>query len=68
MILRRLKMNELFEKKEVNPTVNLTITLNQSEKNEFREFSKKANIPLSALVRIAMKNFIKTEGIKYVQD
>jgi len=61
-------MNELFEKKEVNPTVNLTITLNQSEKNEFREFSKKANIPLSALVRIAMKNFIKTEGIKYVQD
>lgn len=61
-------MNELFEKKEVNSTVNLTITLNQSEKNEFREFSKKANIPLSALVRIAMKNFIKTEGIKYVQD
>ena len=42
--------------------------MNQSEKNEFSEFSKKANIPLSALVRIAMKNFIKTEGAKYIND
>jgi|BioPla2DNA2_1021312.scaffolds.fasta_scaffold669500_1 predicted transcriptional regulator len=61
-------MSELFNKKEINPTVRVVISMNQSEKNEFSEFSKKANIPLSALVRIAMKNFIKTEGAKYIND
>jgi hypothetical protein len=45
----------------------LTITLNLSEKREFQDFSKKANIPLSAVVRMAVKNFIKNEGATYLQ-
>lgn len=61
-------MTELFNKKETNPTVNLTITLNQNEKREFQDFSKKANIPLSAIVRMAVKNFIKNEGETYLND
>lgn len=60
-----MKQGELFEKKEVNPTVNLTVTMNKDEKEFFKAFAEKMNIPLSAFVRLACKNFIATEGQKY---
>lgn len=63
-----LKMNELFEKKEINPTVKVVITMNQDEKTTFKQFAEKMNIPLSALVRLSVKSFIKGEGAKYGEN
>lgn len=60
-------MNELFSKNEVNPTVKVVVSMNQDEKMEFKQFAGKMNIPFSALVRLAVKNFIKSEGGKYVE-
>lgn len=60
--------NELFPKKEINPTVNLTITMNKDEKEFFKAFTEKINMPLSAFVRLACKNFIATEGKKYGEN
>ena len=65
---RILKMNELFGKKEINPTVKVVITMNQDEKTTFKQFAEKMNIPLSALVRLAVKSFIKGEGAKYGEN
>ena len=61
-------MNELFDKKEINPTVKVVISMNQDEKNTFQDFAKKMNLPMSALVRMAIKNFMKGEGQKYVEN
>lgn len=60
-------MNELFEKKEINPTVKVVICMNQDEKNEFKSFADKMNIPFSALVRLALKSFMKKDGAVYVE-
>ena len=58
-------MDELFPKSEVNPTVSVTITMNQDEREMFKTFAKNMNIPLSAFIRLACKNFISVEGSKY---
>lgn len=58
----------MSEMKKENPTVKVVISMKQSEKNEFFEFSKKSNIPFSAMVRMGVKNFIKTDGAKYIND
>jgi hypothetical protein len=60
-------MNELFNKKEINPTVKVVISMNQDEKQYFKNFAAKAGIPFSALVRIALKNFMTGEGKRYVE-
>lgn len=57
--------NELFDKKEINPTVKVVITMNQDEKNSFKAFAEKLNLPFSAMVRLAVKNFMKGDGAKY---
>ncbi len=61
-------MNELFEKKEINPTVKVVITMNQNEKLAFKQFAEKMNIPFSALVRLAIKSFMNGEGAKYGEN
>lgn len=61
-------MSELFNEKEINPTIKVVVSMKQSEKNAFSEFSKKSNIPFSAVVRMAVKNFIKNEGSRYIND
>ncbi len=61
-------MNELFDKKEVNPTVTVTITMNRDEKIAFKQFAEKMNVPLSALIRLAVKSFMKGEGSKYGEN
>ncbi len=59
-------MTELFSKSEVNPTVSVTITMNQDERELFKQFAKQMNIPLSAFIRLACKNFMNgEEGKKY---
>lgn len=58
-------MNELFQKSEVNPTVSVTITMNKDERELFKQFAKDMNVPLSAFIRLACKNFICGEGLKY---
>jgi hypothetical protein len=60
-------MNELFEKKEINPTVRVTLTMNKSEQDLFKKSAKKMNLPLSVFVRLACKNFINGEGEKYAE-
>lgn len=64
---RDKEMNELFNKKEINPTVKVVISMNQDEKQYFKNFAAKAGIPFSALVRIALKNFMTGEGKRYVE-
>lgn len=61
-------MNELFDKKEVNPTVTVTITMNQDEKIAFKQFAEKMNLPFSAMVRLAVKKFMTGEGKNYVEN
>lgn len=58
-------MGELFDKKEINPTVKVMISMNQDERNEFKAFAEQMNLSVSALARLAIKNFIKVEGSKY---
>lgn len=58
-------MGELFDKKEINPTVKVMISMNQDEKNEFKIFAERMGVSVSALARIAIKNFISAEGAKY---
>ncbi len=58
-------MGELFDKKEINPTVKVMISMNQEERNEFKAFAEQMNLSVSALARLAIKNFIKVEGSKY---
>lgn len=60
-------MNELFSKNEINPTVKVVICMNQDERTEFKEFADKMNLPFSAMIRLAVKNFMKGEGAKYVE-
>jgi antitoxin component of RelBE/YafQ-DinJ toxin-antitoxin module len=60
-------MSELFSKNEINPTVKVVISMNQDEKNEFKKFADEMNLPFSALVRLALKNFIKKDGALYVE-
>lgn len=56
---------EFFSEKEINPTVRMGYTVTQSEKAEFEDFAKKMGIPLAALVRVAVKTYMATEGKKY---
>lgn len=58
-------MNELFQKSEINPTVSVTITMNQDERELFKQFAKDMNFPLSAFIRLACKKFMAEEGVKY---
>lgn len=58
----------LFDEKEVNPTIRKGYTVTASENVQFETFAKKMGIPLSALIRISVKNYIATEGEKYVQS
>ena len=58
-------MDELFDKKEINPTVKVMISMNQEERNEIKAFAEQMNLSVSALTRLAIKNFIKLEGSKY---
>ncbi len=58
-------MGELFDKKEINPTVKVMISMNQEERNEIKAFAEQMNLSVSALARLAIKNFIKVEGSKY---
>lgn len=60
-----MEKSGLFPKSEINPTVSVTITMNSNERNEFRDFARQMNLPLSAFIRMACKNFIATEGAKY---
>jgi hypothetical protein len=61
-------MNELFNKKEINPTVRVMLTMNKDEQEMFKIFAKKMNLPLSAFVRVACKNFMTGEGKRYVES
>lgn len=61
-------MGELFSKKEINPTVKVVICMNQDEKEMFKQFADKMNLNFSAMVRMAVKNFMKGEGQKYVEN
>ena len=56
---------ELFDEKEVNPTVRMGYTLTLSEKNQFEQFARKIGLSLSALIRVSVKNYMATEGKKY---
>lgn len=58
---------ELFEKKELDPTVKVMVAMNQSEKIVFKKFADEMNINFSAFVRMACKSFMKGEGLKYVE-
>lgn len=60
-------MSNLFSKNEINPTVKVVICMNQDEKNEFKKFAEEMNLPFSALVRLAVKNFMKKDGALYVE-
>lgn len=60
-------MTELFEKNEINPTVKVVVSMNQDEKNSFKAFAEKMNVPFSAMVRMAIRNFMNEEGLKYVE-
>lgn len=60
-------MSELFTKQELDPTVKVMVVMNQSEKNSFKQFADEMNINFSAFVRMACKNFMKGEGLKYVE-
>lgn len=68
MILGEFEMSQLFEKKDVNPTVRVVISMNQDEREVFKLFANKMNLPLSAFMRIACKNYIQGEGKKYVES
>lgn len=61
-------MSQLFEKKDINPTVRVVITMNKDEKELFKNFAEKMNIPFSALVRLSIKSFINGEGAKYGEN
>lgn len=63
-----MKNGQLFEKSEINPTVKVMLTMNQDERDMFKIFAKKMNLPLSAFVRMACKNFISGEGKRYVEN
>lgn len=58
-------MNELFDKKEVNPTVRMMVSMSKMESMQLKKFAEKMGISVAALIRLATKNYIAMEGKKY---
>lgn len=59
------EMAELFDEKEMNPTVRQVFTCTKSEQILFKKFAKKIGMPLSVLIRVSVKKYIATEGKNY---
>ncbi len=61
-------MGDLFDKKELNPTVKTVVSMSQVEKEQFKKFAERMNLSFSAFVRMACKSFMQGEGAKYATN
>ena len=56
-------MGELFDKKEINPTVKVMISMNQEERNEFKAFAEQMDrmVPRGARMKKIKPRYCKGE-------